>query len=75
MHPLWHFMFFVMLPISLYATLWSYDRVRAYKRTYKVSHREAGHVMTVTFKGNPDQHGEWLSRWHPDDGFRVRVVD
>jgi len=28
MSGLWHLMFWVMLPVALYATLWAYDRSR-----------------------------------------------
>ena len=29
MSPLWHLMFWVMLPVALYATLWAYDDMRS----------------------------------------------
>lgn len=29
MSPLWHFMFWVMLPVSLYIALWAYDDMRS----------------------------------------------
>lgn len=26
--PLWHLMFWIMLPLALYASLWAYDDMR-----------------------------------------------